>query len=67
MTPPNGDELEAFQRLAARPEGRVVLEYLQRAMSDTNKRLTHEPDAVQLRVLQGKSRVLDVLLQAWKP
>lgn len=67
MNAPNGDELEAFQRLAARPEGQVVLGFLQRSTADVAKRLAYEHDAVVVRVLQGHAQVLDVLLKAWKP
>jgi hypothetical protein len=67
MNSPTGEEREAFQRVAARPEGQVVLGYLQQAMNLVSQRLVQERDPVALRIWQGQAQILDVLLKAWKP
>jgi hypothetical protein len=64
---PNGNELEAIKRVAARPEGALIHDYLQANMKDTVNALIQNNDAQQSRVLQGEARVLDVLLKVWKP
>ena len=67
MNAPNGDEREAIARIAGRPEGQVVLGYLQAGMNTVNQRLVQERDPVALRIWQGQAQVLDILLKAWKP
>lgn len=67
MLPPSATVHEAIQRIAARPEGAAILEYLQAAMFDINARLIATMDPVQLRIFQGEGRVVDMLLKQWKP
>jgi hypothetical protein len=67
MRQPLPHELEAIARIAARPEGAVFLEYLQANMSDTSKMLINANDPQITRAAQGEARVLNVLLQVWKP
>lgn len=56
-----------MQRLASRPEGHAVQQFLQLSMTQTNQRLARELDAVVVRHLQGHAQVLDILLRVWKP
>jgi hypothetical protein len=67
MISPTGDEREAIQRIAARPEGQVVLGYLRKNADTINQRLVQERDPVALRIWQGQAQVLDGLLKEWKP
>lgn len=67
MNAPTSDVLEAIKRIAARPEGQKILEYLQSNMRDTTARLAQERDPVTVRVLQGHAQVLTVLMKDWKP
>lgn len=67
MQLPSGDVVDAINRVAARPEGNSIKEFLQMNMNDTNARLSREQDAVTLRQLQGHAQVFDMLLKVWKP
>lgn len=67
MRAPNPAEQEAIARIAARPEGQAVLEYLKACMADTEARLIREEIPHNLRAWQGEARVLVALIQAWKP
>jgi hypothetical protein len=64
---PLAHELEAIKRIAARPEGAAVLEYLKANMDDTMKMLIAANDPALTRAAQGEARVLSMLLQVWKP
>jgi hypothetical protein len=67
MRQPLPHELEAIKRIAARPEGAAVLEYLKANMDDTMKMLVASNDPINTRAAQGEARVLSVLLSVWKP
>lgn len=67
MNSPSGEEREAMQRIAARPEGQVVLGYLRKNADTVQQRLVQERDPVALRIWQGQAQVLDMLLKEWKP
>ena len=67
MISPTGDEREAINRVAGRPEGQVILGYLQKCQHTINQRLVQEMDAAMLRIWQGEARVLELLLKEWKP
>ena len=67
MRQPNAVQLEAIQRVAARPEGVVIIEYLKAAMDEMQQRLILDNDPQQVRAYQGEARVLDMLLKVWKP
>jgi len=67
MRQPLPHELDAIKRIAARPEGAAVLEYLKANMDDTTKTLIAANDPAITRAAQGEARVLNVLLQVWKP
>jgi len=67
MNAPTGEALDAIKRVAGRPEGQKILEYLQTSMNLTNARLAQERDPVMLRVLQGEAQTLTVLMRDWKP
>lgn len=67
MQAPNGDVIEAIQRVAARPEGQLIRKYLEQCQHDTSARLAQERDPVTLRILQGQAQAIGVLLKDWKP
>jgi hypothetical protein len=67
MVTPTATQLEAIQRVAGRPEGEAILEYLKACMDDIQGRLIYEEDAQRVRAFQGESRVLNALLKVWKP
>lgn len=67
MNLPSGMVLEAIQRVAARPEGQLVGEFLRSQLDLTNQRLGLEQDAVALRTLQGHAQILTTLVKVWKP
>ena len=56
-----------MQRLASRPEGQLFVAYLREAHEHTRDQLEAQPDAVMLRVAQGRSQILGALLKLWKP
>ena len=67
MRHPTSAQLEAIKRVAARPEGVLILEYLKAEMDNTMKLLILNNDPLQVRAYQGEARVLDELLTVWKP
>lgn len=67
MQQPNAAYVEAIKRVAARPEGMLIHEYLQAAMDDITTHLIANNDPQQVRSLQGEARALSVLLKVWKP
>lgn len=54
-------------RVAARPEGALILEYLQAYMNELQQVSMVMEDAVKVRMLQGQMQMLDLLLRHWKP
>jgi len=58
--------LDAIQRVAGRPEGQLIREYLQKEYDNTMKSLIAANDPQVTRAAQGEARVLQVLLEAWK-
>jgi hypothetical protein len=67
MNAPQGDHLDAIKRVAGRPEGQKILEYLLANMALVNARLAHERDPVSLRIMQGEAQTLSVLVKDWTP
>lgn len=67
MKAPTPEELDGIHRLAARPEGNIMMSYLQGALDDINQRLAVTEDAVRMRILQGQAQVVRGLLAAWHP
>ncbi len=66
MQQPNTAQLEAIKRVAARPEGMLIHEYLKGEMDKIIASLVATEDAHLTRRFQGEARVLDVLLKVWK-
>lgn len=66
MRQPSAPVLEAIKRVAARPEGLQIREYLTGEMNNTMKLLIANNDPQLVRALQGEARVLDELLMVWK-
>lgn len=67
MRAPSGPVVEAMARVAARPEGGIILAYLQEYMSELQRALLVMEDPTKVRMLQGQAQMLDLLLQHWKP
>lgn len=66
MKQPTTEQSEAIKRVAARPEGQLVLEYLKEAKNEVQQRLILDDDAHRVRSHQGEARALDMLLSVWK-
>lgn len=67
MRAPTPDVQEAFQRIAARPEGQLLRDYLQRCMADAQVAIAQEHDVTVVRMTQGHLQLLGRLLGYWKP
>jgi len=67
MRKPTADVVEAMARIAARPEGALVLEYLQSSMTEIQSALVQMEDPNRMRMLQGQAQMLGTVLQFWKP
>lgn len=66
MQKPQATALDAIQRVAGRPEGQLIREYMQAEYDNTMKMLIAANDPQTTRAAQGEARVLQVLLEAWK-
>lgn len=67
MLTPKDEDLEAFKRVAGRPEGVLILEFLNKTMRDVNARLAVTEDSVKLRIFQGQAQAIAILVTALKP
>lgn len=67
MRAPSATVIEAMARVAARPEGGLILEYLRGYMNELQQACMVMEDPVKVRMLQGQQQMLDLLLRHWKP